>query len=165
MGGEERARRVRDWVVLAGFVAVCLSAGVVGSLLSASEPGEWYASLRKPAYNPPGWVFGPVWTVLYVCMGVAAWLVWRRRAASGRGKALGLFGAQLVLNAAWAGLFFGLRSPGLALAEIAALLVLVAWTAWAFLGVRRAAGWLMAPYLAWVAFAAVLNLALWRLNA
>ena len=165
MVGGAGARRVRDWAVLAGFIAACLAAGAVGSLLSGSEPGAWYAGLRKPAFNPPGWVFGPVWTVLYVCMAVAAWLVWRCRAAPGRGRALGLFGAQLALNAAWTGLFFGLRSPGLALAEIVALLVLIAWTAWAFRGVRRAAGWLMAPYLAWVAFAAVLNLALWRLNA
>jgi tryptophan-rich sensory protein len=127
-------------------------------------PGEWYASLKKPSWNPPGWVFGPVWTTLYVMMAVAAWLVWKRGGFSSQRPALVLFLAQLALNAAWTPLFFGLHRPGLAFAEILLLWLAIAAALAAFRPVSRAAAWLLTPYLAWVSFAAVLNFALWRLN-
>lgn len=128
-------------------------------------PGEWYATLRKPSWNPPAWVFGPVWTALYTMMAVAAWLVWRRGGWAAQRRPLALFLVQLALNAGWTPLFFGLKSPGLALAEIGLLWLAIVGTLIAFARVSRAAAWLLAPYLAWVSFAAALNFALWRLNA
>lgn len=127
-------------------------------------PGEWYAGLNKPAWNPPGWLFGPVWSALYTMMAVAAWLVWRRGGFAAQRRPLGWFLAQLVLNAVWTPLFFGLHRPGVAFAEILLLWLAIAWTIAAFWRVHRTAAWLLAPYLAWVSFAAVLNGTLWRLN-
>jgi tryptophan-rich sensory protein len=144
---------------LAAWILVSLSAGFFGSRFS---PGEWYALLEKPSWNPPGWVFGPVWTILYILMGVAVWLVWKSRGFSG---AVYLFLAQLALNALWSYLFFGINRPGLAFLEILVLWVLILATMLAFRRVSTTAGALMVPYLLWVSFASVLNYALWRLNA
>ncbi|QDV33935.1 TspO/MBR family protein [Tautonia plasticadhaerens] len=155
----------RDLLALVGFLALCFSAAGVGGWLTARGLGAWYDSLRKPSWNPPGAVFGPVWTLLYASMAVAAWLAWRRSGWAGARGALLLFGLQLVLNVAWSGLFFGLRRPDLALLEIAALWLAILATLVAFARVRPLAGWLMAPYLLWVTFATALNFALWRLNA
>ncbi len=157
-------RRTRDILALAGFVAVCLAAGGVGSLLGGPMPDAWYAGLRKPAFTPPGWLFGPVWTVLYVLMGVAAWGVWRQRGHRHVGGALGLFFAQLVLNAAWTGIFFGLHAPFWALVELIVLWVVLLGTTVAFFRVRTWTGVLLLPYLGWVSFAGVLNAAIWQLN-
>jgi len=158
-----RSRR-QDAAVLVGFLAACYGAAALGNAFSGGLRGGWYDALRKPAFHPPGWLFGPVWTVLYACMGIAAWLVWRRRGLRRAALPLLLFAAQLALNAAWTPLFFGLRSPALAFADIAALWVMIVLTTAWFFPISRPAGWLMAPYLAWTTFAAVLNLALWRLN-
>ena len=147
---------------LLAWLAVCFSAAAVGSRFL---PGAWYASLVKPAWNPPSSVFGPVWSVLYTSMAVAAWLVWRREGFARAGPALAAFGAQLVLNALWSFLFFGLHRPGVAFADIVALWVAILVTAALFWRVDWRAGALMVPYLAWVGFAACLNFALWRLNA
>jgi len=146
---------------LSGWLLLCFAAASGGA---AFPPGEWYASLNKPAWNPPGWIFGPVWSALYLMMAVAAWLVWQRGGFAAQRRALGLFVAQLVLNALWTPLFFGLRQPGLAFAEILLLWVTLLATLMAFRPVSRFAAWLLAPYLAWVSFAAVLNGTLWRLN-
>jgi len=127
-------------------------------------PGEWYGSLKKPSWNPPGWIFGPVWTALYTMMAVAAWLVWRQGGWARQRKPLLMFLGQLVLNALWTPLFFGLHRTGVAFAEIILLWLAIAWTITAFWHVHRAATWLLAPYLVWVSFAAVLNGTLWRLN-
>jgi len=140
------------------FVALPLLAGALGARFG---PDAWYAALVKPSFNPPPWVFPPVWTALYLAMGVAAWLVWR---AGARGRPLVLWSAQLVLNAAWTPLFFGLHRPDLALVDMLVLWGLVAATVVAFWQVRPAAGALLVPYLAWISFAAVLNAAIWRLN-
>jgi tryptophan-rich sensory protein len=121
--------------------------------------------LEKPGFTPPGWVFGPVWTVLYVAMAVAAWLVWQRRGLRGAWGALVLFLVQLVLNAGWSWLFFGRQRPGAAFAEILVLEAAVVATTVLFWRVRPAAGILMLPYALWAAFAAVLNWRLWQLNA
>lgn len=155
---------LRGWPAAAAFIAAVFLAAGAGQWL-AGEPGQWYRLLRKPFFTPPGWLFGPVWTVLYVCMGVAAWLVWRRDARRGRGVALAAFSVQLALNAAWPALFFGLRSPAIAFADIVALWLAVVWTTWTFFRASRPAGWLMVPYLGWLSFAVALNLAIWRLNA
>jgi translocator protein len=152
---------MKKWAGLAGWIAVSFVAAAVGSRF---EPGAWYAALNKPPWTPPSWLFGPVWTVLYATMGVAAWLVWERAGFRGARVALALFGAQLVLNAAWSWLFFGLQRPGLAAAGILVLLAAIVATCVAFWRVRPAAGLLLLPYSGWVGFAAALNLAIWWLN-
>ncbi len=144
---------------LAGWLLLCFAAAAAGALF---PPGEWYAALAKPSWTPPGWLFGPVWTVLYVVMAVAAWRVWRAPDSPARSLALGLMLAQLLLNAAWSGLFFGLRSPALAFLDICALWALLVWLMFAFRRVDAAAGWMIVPYLAWVSFALVLNGAIWQ---
>ncbi|NLH98966.1 MAG: tryptophan-rich sensory protein [Chthonomonadales bacterium] len=146
---------------LIAFLLIVLAAAAVGARYM---PGEWYASLRKPPFNPPNWIFGPVWTALYLGMAVAAWLVWREGGLRVQALPLALFGAQLILNAAWSFLFFGLRRPDLALVNIVCLGALIAATAVAFRPVSTAAFVLMLPYLAWVSFATVLNASLWWLN-
>ncbi len=150
---------------LAVCAAACLAAaGVGGAFMRASSPA-WYDRLAKPAWRPPDWVFGPVWTVLYASMAVSAWLVWvGGRPGGAKTLALVLFAVQLALNAAWTGVFFWLQSPGAAFAEIVALWLAVAATVAAFWRLRPAAGALLLPYWGWVSFAAGLNLALWRMN-
>lgn len=151
----------REWVGLGAWLIVSYAAAVVGSQFT---PGEWYDRLAKPEWTPPSWLFGPVWTILYAMMGVAAWLVWREAGLAGAKVALGLFIAQLILNGAWSWLFFGLHRPDLALAEILVLWLLILATTGAFWRVRALAGILLLPYLAWVTFAAGLNFEIWRLN-
>lgn len=128
-------------------------------------PGEWYASLKKPSWNPPGWIFGPVWSALYTMMGIAAWLVWKSGGWAAQRRPLILFLVQLILNAIWTPLFFGLHQPGIAFAEILILWLGIAATLKAFRPVNTVAAWLLVPYLIWVSFASVLNGTLWRLNA
>jgi translocator protein len=148
---------------LVGFVVVTFAAAALGSTATARSVSTWYADLSKPAFNPPAWVFGPVWTALYLMMAIAAWLVWAKGAGS-RALPLTLYGVQLALNALWSLLFFGLRSPGLALIDIAALWLAIAATTVAFWRVSPAAGGLFVPYVAWVSFASVLNHSIWVLN-
>jgi len=146
------------------WVGISMGAGLIGSLSTATAVPTWYADLRKPNWTPPSWIFGPVWTTLYVMMGVAAWLVWRKSGFVGAKAAMWLFFLQLLCNAAWSLIFFGLRSPGLAFAEILLLWGLILATALAFWRHSPIAGALLLPYLAWVTFATALNLAIWRLN-
>lgn len=127
-------------------------------------PGEWYASLAKPAWNPPSAVFAPVWTLLYAMMGVAAWLVWRQVGLREAALPLSLFLVQLVLNALWSYLFFGLHRPDLALLDIVTLWVAILVVLVLFWRVSIPAGILLLPYLCWVGFASFLNFTLWRLN-
>lgn len=155
----------RSWVVLAGWLAASLSAGAIGGVATSSSVSVWYPTLAKPPWTPPPWLFGPVWTLLYVMMAVAAWLVWRTSGGRQRAVALGLFVAQLVLNATWSILFFGMRSPLLGLIDILLLWVLIGAVVVAFFRVAKVAGALMLPYWAWVSFAVALNLAIWRMNA
>jgi tryptophan-rich sensory protein len=143
------------------WLVVSMAAGWIGSRF---VPGEWYAALAKPNWNPPSSVFGPVWSILYVLMGVAAWLVWRRAGFSGAPVALGLFLVQLVLNGMWSYLFFGIRQPGFAFVDIVVLWLVILATTIAFWRVSLPAGLLLLPYLCWVGFATALNLQLWRLN-
>lgn len=154
----------RDASGLAVFVALCLGVAALGGLFTSSTVGTWYTTLDKPPWNPPSWVFGPVWTTLYLMMAAAGWLVWRRASWSGARRALGLFGVQLALNLAWSALFFGLERPDLALIDIVLLLAAIAATIHAFRVHSVAASLLLAPYLAWVAYATTLNAAIWELN-
>lgn len=152
---------VRAALALGVALLLCFSAAAVGALFL---PGEWYHQLRKPSWNPPTWIFGPVWTLLYTMMAIAAWLVWRRGGFRAQQKPLTLFLLQLLFNAAWSPLFFGLHSPGMALIDIVLLWISLFATVLAFWKMHRVTGALLVPYLLWVTFAAVLNGALWRLN-
>lgn len=126
--------------------------------------GGWYAGLIKPAWNPPAWLFGPAWTVLYVAMAAAAWLVWRQGGWRSHRVALALFALQLLFNLVWSPLFFRMHRPGWALLDCALLAVSLAATLAAFWRIDRRAGALLVPYLAWVCFATFLNFTIWRLN-
>ncbi len=154
--------RQREVLALVGWLTLTFVASATGVFVST---GGWYAALVKPSWNPPGWLFGPVWTLLYAMMAVAAWLVWRAGGWSTQRRALGLYLCQWALNALWTPLFFGLQRPDLAFAEIVLLDLAVLATAVAFWRVRPAAGLLLVPYVLWVAFATVLNFTIWRLNA
>jgi translocator protein len=153
-----------SFLVLAGFLAASFLVAAVGGLFTSMGMPDWYMALEKPAFNPPSWVFGPVWTALYAMMAVAAWLVWREAGFRGARPAFVAYGVQLALNLAWSGIFFGLREPGWALVEIVALWAAILATMVLFFRHSRPAGLLLVPYLAWVSFAAVLNGAIWRLN-
>ncbi len=153
-------------IALAICVAVPVLVGAVSGLSTADSVSTWYLEIARPSFTPPSWVFGPVWTILYLAMGFAAFLVWR----SGPGErevrvALGAFVIQLVLNGIWTPLFFGVRNLGLAFAEILVLWVAIAVTLLLFRRRSLLAGALLVPYLAWVSFATVLNFSFWRLNA
>ncbi len=147
-------KRLIGWLV-AAFIPAAIGA--------AFPSPEYYRGLRKPAWAPPSWLFGPVWSVLYALMGIAAWLV-DRRGGSGERPALRLWTGHLVLNAAWTPIFFGLQARGLALVEIAVLWIAVVATTVVFFTRRVAAGALMLPYLAWVTFATALTWEVWRRN-
>ncbi len=142
-------------------MGLCVLVGAADSALTASGVRGWYLSLIRPPGTPPNWAFGPVWMTLYVMIGVAGWLVWRR---AGAGHALRLWGWQLAVNALWNPAFFGLHNIVLALAIIAVMIALTVLTIRAFARVERGAAWLMAPYLAWSCFAAYLNVGFWLLN-
>lgn len=156
--------RPRDAVALAGFLTVCAAISALGGAVTASSIASWYHALQKPSFNPPDWVFGPVWTALYLAIAVAGWRVWRKAGIAGARAAMACYALQLALNLAWSLLFFGSRWIGVALLEIVVLLVAIVANALLFRPIDRAAAWLLWPYAAWVTFAAVLNFSLWRLN-
>jgi translocator protein len=155
--------RLEQVVALAGWLLLAFAAAAVGGAATGGE-SEFYQQLSRPVWAPPGYLFGPVWSVLYLLMGVAAWLVWREPGGSGARLALTLFLAQLAANALWTWLFFGWRLGSIAFAEIVVLWILILMTTVLFWRVRPLAGALLLPYLAWVAYAAALNFALWRMN-
>jgi len=168
----------RSGLALIIALAVPFAAAAIGARATNNSVNTWYKTLRKPSWNPPGWVFGPVWTVLYAMMGIASWLVWRSgNEATGDNQtsmtanqqqavrgALILYGVHLVLNTLWSVLFFGQRNLKWALIEIVVLWSMIAATLTSFYRIRRAAGWLLVPYLLWCSFAAVLNATIWRMN-
>jgi benzodiazapine receptor len=148
-------------VSLLGWVGLCFFTAWIGSRFM---PSEWYLQLQKPTWTPPGYLFGPVWSLLYLTMGVAAWLVWKRAGFAGARIALILFIAQLALNGMWSWVFFGLHKPGIAFAEILVLWGMILGTLIAFWQKSYPAGILLTPYLIWVSFAAALNFAIWQMN-
>jgi tryptophan-rich sensory protein len=146
-------------------MGVCFFIGFIGQLATQSSIADWYPSLNKPWFNPPDWIFGPVWTVLYILMGISAGIVWNKGFYHKWVKvALYHFAFQLLLNGFWSLLFFGLREPFLALLDIIALFVILLFTIKWFRVVNETAGYLLIPYAVWVLFAAVLNFEIWRLN-
>lgn len=147
------------WIVLAGFLLLCLGGG---SLIGvATAPGPWYESLQKPFFTPPDWLFGPVWSLLYVLIGIAGWRVWRIAPRSG---AMALWWGQLALNFVWSPTFFALGQPGLAFVVILVLLAAIIGFILASRRLDTAAAWLFVPYAAWVGFATLLNAGIWWLN-
>jgi translocator protein len=157
-------RNARDALALVACLAACFGAAAIGSIFTMTAVRTWYAEIQKPSFSPPNWLFGPVWTILYAMMAVAVWLVWRQADTRATKLPLVLFGVQLVLNAAWSPIFFGLGSFGGALVDIVALWMAIVATLVAFVRVSLPAGILLIPYLGWVSFAAVLNFSIWRLN-
>lgn len=149
---------------LAVFVVICFGAAGIGSFFTMPSITNWYAGLKKPSWNPPSWLFGPVWTILYLSMAVAAWLIWRQVGASGTVVPLTIFGIQLALNLAWSIIFFGQHKIGLAFVDLILMWAAILATIIAFRNVNTLAGWLLVPYLAWVSFAGYLNYTIWRLN-
>jgi tryptophan-rich sensory protein len=156
---------MRSIAVLIGFILASFAAAGIGGLFTAPGVRDWYPLLRKPAWTPPAWVFGPVWTILYLCIAVAGFVAWRREGFGGAKWALALFAVQLLLNVVWSVVFFGLRQPGWGFAEIVLLWVTIVATTIALFRVSTAAGLLFVPYLVWVSFAAGLNFAIWRANS
>lgn len=151
----------KNWYKLLVSLLLPQLAGGAGALFTMSEIPTWYVTLVKPALNPPSWVFGPVWTTLFLLMGAALFLVWKRTSEK---KPLNVFALQMVLNTLWSIVFFGLHSPVGAVAVIVFLWLVIVWTIREFFLVSRAAAWLLVPYLLWVSFASYLNISIWLLN-
>lgn len=152
------------WFVLVSFIVISQAAGLLGTLFTAPAIPEWYATLTLPALAPPNWIFGPVWTTLYIFMGIAAFIVWRERHSANTRTALSVFFVQLVLNALWSIIFFGMQSPALAFAELCVLWSAIIATIILFRRISRTAAVLLVPYLLWVTFAGYLNYSIWMLN-
>lgn len=149
---------MNDWLGLGGFLLACFVAASTGAIF---KPGAWYAGLAKPSWNPPNWLFGPAWAVLYTSVAVAGWMVWER---TGFGPEIWLWFASLALNATWSWLFFGRRRMDLAFYELVVFWLSILGMVLAFAGVHQNAALLLLPYLAWVSFAGVLNFTLWKMN-
>jgi tryptophan-rich sensory protein len=146
-------------------IAVCLLVGFLGSVLTMPSIPTWYAALNKPIFSPPNWIFGPVWTTLFILMGISAYLILRQGLSNRRViLALSLFVLQLLLNLEWSFIFFARHNIGLAFGEIILLWLMTLVTAFYFYRLSKAAAWLFVPYLLWVSFAAVLNFSIWMLN-
>lgn len=146
-------------------ILACVALGSIGGIATASSIDTWYANVNKPSFNPPNWLFAPVWTTLFTLMGIAAALVWQEGINNKTVKnALVLFGIQFLLNMIWSWLFFGMQNPKLAFIEIIVLWVFIFLTIRAFFGVKNTSGWLLVPYILWVSFASVLNFCIWQLN-
>jgi benzodiazapine receptor len=154
-------RRIAALVV---FVGLCLAVGALGGWVTAGSVKDWYPTLHKPSFNPPNWLFGPVWTVLYAMMGVAAWRVWCKAWGNRARRPLALFALQLALNLGWSVTFFGLHAIGAAVVVIVALEAAILGTMLAFRRIDGVAAALLVPYALWVAFATLLNVTIWRLN-
>jgi len=157
--------RSKQFVGLVVCVAACFGAGAIGAAATTPQLPGWYASLAKPSWTPPGWVFGPAWSLLYAMMAIAAWQVWRQPRDDRPTLELSLFAVHLVANALWSVIFFGMQRPGWAAVEITVLWLMIATILVLFSKRSALAGALMAPYLLWVSFALLLNVAIWRLNS
>lgn len=156
---------IRSPLKLLAAVIICNMAGIIGSFVTVTGEGSWYAAIQKPPFNPPGFVFAPVWTTLFVLMGISLYLIWMEGMERREVRvAIALFAVQLILNTIWSFLFFGLQSPFLGLVEIIILWIFIVATTVAFYRINKKAAYLMVPYLAWVTFAAFLTYNIWLLN-
>ncbi len=157
--------KLKNAGILIGFIILCLLAGIIGSIFTTQNIPTWYASLNKPSFNPPNWVFGPVWTILYVLMGISAYLIYSKGIKKKEVKfALIIFGIQLILNTLWSILFFGLTSPLLGLICIIVLWISIILTIKLFYKIDKKATYLLIPYILWVSFATILNYYILILN-
>jgi tryptophan-rich sensory protein len=147
--------------MLAGFAAACFA---VATTAAVYKPGPWYEGLRKPWWRPPNWLFPPAWTLLYIMIATAGWMIWRERGFAGAALPLGLYGVQLLLNALWSPIFFGMKRLDLAFYELILLWLSIAGCIVLFAPISTTAAWLMVPYLAWVSFAGFLNYTVWQMN-
>lgn len=154
----------RSVAALALFFGCTAAVYVVSGIVTATSVGGWYQRLNKPSFNPPDWLFGPAWTVLFVMMAVAGWMAWRRSWNHQRRVVIFAFSVQLGLNFLWSVLFFGLQLVGVALIEVVLLLASIIWTIYVFWPIDKRAALLFTPYACWVSFAIVLNAAIWQLN-
>tara|TARA_R110000868_G_scaffold410585_1_gene699168 strand:+ start:605 stop:1090 length:486 start_codon:yes stop_codon:yes gene_type:complete len=159
------ASQTKNIAGLAAFLALSFVVSGIGGAITASSVGTWYQTLIKPPFNPPDWLFAPVWTTLFVLMAVAGWRVWRKVGFSGASLAFAAYGFQLALNLTWSGVFFGLQLVGWALVEMVVFFVAIIATGWLFRPVDKLAAFLFVPYGLWVAFALALNTAIWILNS
>lgn len=157
-------RSASEWIALAVFVLGSLAAGFIGSIATMPNIPTWYDTLVRPPLNPPSWLFGPVWTTLYILMGIAGFLVWQRRDHPAAKTGLALFGLQLALNTLWSWVFFSFHALGLAFVIVAALWLSILGTIERFYRVYPLAAYLLLPYIAWTTFASYLNAAYWYLN-
>jgi len=154
-----------SFLKLLACIGVSLTAGIIGSFFTSSAIPLWYNLLLKPAFNPPSWVFGPVWTILYILMGTAAYMIWQKDLGRKEVRfALWIFAFQLVLNTLWSIIFFGLKSPALALIEIVTLWLSITYMMILFYKISRPASLLIIPYVLWVSFAIYLNYSIWFMN-
>jgi benzodiazapine receptor len=157
--------KIVDILKLVASIILCQLAGLIGSIFTTPAIPTWYESLKKPFFNPPNWIFGPVWVSLYLLMGISLFLIWQRRENNPQAqKGLILFFIQLILNAFWSVAFFGLRSPLLGLIDIVLLWIAILLTIKSFFGISKTAALLILPYILWVSFAVLLNFSLWILN-
>lgn len=146
-------------------IIICQSVGIISGLLTTTENNAWYTTIVKPDWNPPGYLFGPVWTILYLLMAISLWIIWKSNAAENqKTQACVFFAAQLFLNFWWSILFFKFHSPIAAFVEIIVMIVLILFTIFKFSKISKTAAWLLVPYISWVCFAAILNYNLWELN-
>lgn len=154
---------MKNWIKLVSSLALPLAVGGTASLFTQAEIDRWFTTIQKPAWQPPSWIFAPVWTTLYVLMGVALYRIWKQK-VTGKEQAIILWGSQLALNFLWSFIFFNRHRIGLALVDIVALWLLVLLTIFSFSKFSKTAAWLLVPYISWVSFAAILNFAIYQLN-
>lgn len=156
---------MNTYIKLFVSIVICLTVGAVSGYFTANEIPNWYATLIKPSFNPPNWIFGPVWSTLYILMAVSWWLVWKSDVASSKkNKAMLIFAIQLILNFFWSIIFFSFHQPGIALIEIIFMLIFILFSIIIFYPVSKPASYLLIPYLLWVSFASILNYTIWKLN-
>lgn len=155
---------MKKYLSLVVCIFICFSASLVGALFTNTSVGGWYKTIKKPSFNPPDWIFGPVWTLLFLAMSISLWLVWQKRKEEDIKLGLIIFGVQLILNVTWSALFFGMKSPFYAFIEIVFLLFAIALTIGIFARISRLASLLLVPYFLWVGFATFLNYSIWTLN-
>jgi translocator protein len=165
MNSDNRSKPFFRISIMILWIGLCYMVAWAGAQVSPGIASpDWYNSLIKPSWNPPNWLFGPVWTILYTLMGISAWMVWKDHGFKGAKAALGFFFVQLLLNGLWSQIFFGMQQPGWAFFEIFFLLAAILATTYLFFMKNRIAGWLMVPYVLWIGFATALNGAIWVMN-
>lgn len=146
-------------------ILVCLAVGGISGYFTSTEIPTWYSTINKPSFNPPNWIFGPVWTTLYILMGISFWLIWKSDVSTEvKNKAMLFFAIQLVLNFFWSIIFFSFHQTGFAFIEIIVMWIFILLSILSFYPISKTAAYLLIPYLLWVSFASVLNFAIWKLN-